>query len=79
MMPGKGEAAMCESIDRVRARYFGDAKPVFLTLFDPQGLRILDLGCGGGHNGEMLKRAGARWVGGVERDSRACAQARGET
>jgi predicted TPR repeat methyltransferase len=67
---------MSESIDRFRARYFGDAKPALLALFDPWGMRILDLGCGGGHNGEMLKRAGARWVGGVEHDSGACAQAR---
>jgi 2-polyprenyl-3-methyl-5-hydroxy-6-metoxy-1,4-benzoquinol methylase len=58
-----------------RSRYFGDAKPALLGLFDPQGLRILDLGCGGGHNGTLLKQAGARWVGGVERDAGACAEA----
>jgi O-antigen biosynthesis protein len=59
-----------------RSRYFSDAKPAFLQLIDPRGLRILDLGCGGGHNGEMLKKAGAREVVGVERDSAAAAQAR---
>ncbi len=59
-----------------RGRYFGDAKPAFLALFDPRGLRILDLGCGGGHNGELLKGAGAAWVAGVERDAAACEQAR---
>ena len=59
-----------------RRRYFGDAKPAFLELFDPRGMRILDLGCGGGQNGDLLKRAGARWVGGVERDAGACAEAR---
>jgi 2-polyprenyl-3-methyl-5-hydroxy-6-metoxy-1,4-benzoquinol methylase len=59
-----------------RSRYFGDAKPAFLTLIDPHGLRVLDLGCGGGHNGALLKRAGAREVVGVERDAGAAAQAR---
>jgi 2-polyprenyl-3-methyl-5-hydroxy-6-metoxy-1,4-benzoquinol methylase len=59
-----------------RRRYFGDAKPALLELFDPRGMRILDLGCGGGHNGALLKQAGARWVGGVERDAGACAEAR---
>jgi 2-polyprenyl-3-methyl-5-hydroxy-6-metoxy-1,4-benzoquinol methylase len=59
-----------------RRRYFGDAKPALLELFDPRGMRILDLGCGGGHNGELLKHAGARWVGGAERDAGACAEAR---
>lgn len=59
-----------------RRRYFGDAKPALLGLFNPRGLRILDLGCGGGHNGALLKQAGARWVCGVERDADACAEAR---
>ena len=60
----------------VPGRYFRDAKPAFLRLIDPRGLRVLDLGCGGGHNGEMLKKAGAREVVGVERDPGAAAQAR---
>lgn len=64
------------SVHASRRRYFGDAKPALLGLFDPRGLRILDLGCGGGHNGALLKRAGARWVGGVERDAGACVEAR---
>jgi 2-polyprenyl-3-methyl-5-hydroxy-6-metoxy-1,4-benzoquinol methylase len=59
-----------------RRRYFGDAKPAFLQLLDPRGLRVLDLGCGGGHNGALLKRAGAREVIGVELDAGAAAQAR---
>ena len=59
-----------------RKRYFGDSKPAFLTLIDPRGLRVLDLGCGGGHNGALLKRAGAREVVGVERDPGAAAEAR---
>jgi 2-polyprenyl-3-methyl-5-hydroxy-6-metoxy-1,4-benzoquinol methylase len=59
-----------------RSRYFSDAKPAFLQLIDPRGLRVLDLGCGGGHNGGMLKRAGAREVVGVERDPEAAAHAR---
>jgi O-antigen biosynthesis protein len=56
--------------------YFSDAKPAFLELIDPRGLRVLDLGCGGGHNGALLKRAGAREVVGVELDAGAAAQAR---
>jgi 2-polyprenyl-3-methyl-5-hydroxy-6-metoxy-1,4-benzoquinol methylase len=60
----------------VPGRYFRDAKPAFLRLIDPSGLRVLDLGCGGGHNGEMLKKAGAREVVGVERDPGAAAEAR---
>lgn len=60
----------------VRSRYFSDAKPAFLGLIDPRGLRVLDLGCGGGHNGALLKRAGAREVVGVERDPGAAAEAR---
>jgi 2-polyprenyl-3-methyl-5-hydroxy-6-metoxy-1,4-benzoquinol methylase len=59
-----------------RPGYFSDAKPAFLDLLDPRGLRVLDLGCGGGHNGALLKRAGAREVVGVELDAGACAQAR---
>jgi 2-polyprenyl-3-methyl-5-hydroxy-6-metoxy-1,4-benzoquinol methylase len=60
----------------VPARYFRDSKPAFLRLIDPRGLRVLDLGCGGGHNGAMLKKAGAREVVGVELDAKAAAQAR---
>jgi 2-polyprenyl-3-methyl-5-hydroxy-6-metoxy-1,4-benzoquinol methylase len=56
--------------------YFNNAKPAFLELIDPRGLRILDLGCGGGHNGALLKRAGAREVVGVELHAGAAAQAR---
>jgi len=59
-----------------RPGYFSDAKPAFLELIDPRGLRVLDLGCGGGHNGALLKRAGAREVVGVELDAGAAAQAR---
>ena len=60
----------------VPSRYFRDAKPAFLQLIDPRGLRVLDLGCGGGHNGEMLKKSGAREVVGVELDAAAAAEAR---
>ena len=69
--PSLYDAAM-----NVPSRYFRDAKPAFLQLIDPRGLRVLDLGCGGGHNGEMLKKAGAREVVGVERDPGAARQAR---
>ena len=60
----------------VPSRYFRDAKPAFLQLIDPRGLRVLDLGCGGGHNGAMLKKAGAREVVGVELDPGAAREAR---
>jgi 2-polyprenyl-3-methyl-5-hydroxy-6-metoxy-1,4-benzoquinol methylase len=60
----------------VPSRYFRDAKPAFLQLIDPRGLRVLDLGCGGGHNGALLKKAGAREVVGVERDPGAAQEAR---
>jgi O-antigen biosynthesis protein len=59
-----------------RTRYFGDSKPAFLALLDPRGLRVLDLGCGDGHNGGLLKQAGAREVVGVELDPGAAAEAR---
>ncbi len=58
-----------------RRRYHADAKPAFLELFDPRGCRVLDLGCGGGHNGALLRRAGAREVVGIERDPGAAATA----
>jgi 2-polyprenyl-3-methyl-5-hydroxy-6-metoxy-1,4-benzoquinol methylase len=56
--------------------YYDDAKPALLELFDPRGLRILDAGCGGGRNGELARRAGAREVVGVELDAAAAARAR---
>ncbi len=55
--------------------YHADAKPALLELLNPQGMRVLDLGCGGGHNGELLKRAGAREVVGVELNAEAAAAA----
>ncbi len=61
---------------RLPLRYFSDAKPAFLQLIDPRGLRVLDLGCGGGHNGALLKKAGAREVVGVELDAGAAREAR---
>jgi O-antigen biosynthesis protein len=81
MMPRGDDASMNatptpERLLAFRRRYFGDAKPAFLQLIDPRGLRVLDLGCGGGHNGALLKRAGAREVIGVELDAGAAAQAR---
>ncbi len=60
----------------VPSRYFTDAKPAFLQLIDPRGLRVLDLGCGGGHNGALLKQAGAREVVGIELDAGAAREAR---
>ncbi len=57
-------------------RYFSDVKPVLLELLDPTGLRVLDAGCGAGRNGELLKRAGAGEVWGVELDAGAAEEAR---
>ncbi len=59
-----------------RPGYFNAAKPAFLDLIDARGLRLLDLGCGGGHNGALLKQAGAREVVGIELDEGAAAEAR---
>lgn len=73
MSPGLGDRCFARPLSR---GYFRDAKPAFLELIDPRGLRILDLGCGGGHNGALLKRAGAREVVGVELDARAAREAR---
>jgi 2-polyprenyl-3-methyl-5-hydroxy-6-metoxy-1,4-benzoquinol methylase len=69
----QGTASSGSAVPR---RYFRDAKPAFLQLIDPRGLRVLDLGCGGGHNGALLKKAGAREVIGVERDPGAAREAR---
>src|SRR5665647_1509619 len=81
IMPLGDDASMSttptpERLLAYRRRYFSDAKPAFLRLIDPRDLRVLDLGCGGGHNGALLKRAGAREVIGVELDAGAAAQAR---
>lgn len=59
-----------------RAGYYRDAKPVLLELLDPIGLRVLDAGCASGANGELLKRAGARGVWGIEMDPGAAEEAR---
>ncbi len=56
--------------------YYSDAKPELLELIDPRGLRILDAGCAGGSNGEMMKRRGAREVVGIELSPAAAEQAR---
>ena len=56
--------------------YYQDVKPVLLELLDPIGLRILDAGCASGANGELLKRAGAREVWGIELDPGAADEAR---
>lgn len=56
--------------------YFRDAKPELLKLFDPRGLRILDAGCAGGGNGELMKRGGAREVIGIELSPAAAGEAR---
>jgi 2-polyprenyl-3-methyl-5-hydroxy-6-metoxy-1,4-benzoquinol methylase len=57
------------AMGRSPRRYFLDAKPALLELFDPRGLRILDAGCAAGGNGALLKKAGAREVVGIELDA----------
>jgi 2-polyprenyl-3-methyl-5-hydroxy-6-metoxy-1,4-benzoquinol methylase len=59
-----------------RNGYYRDVKPVLLELLDPIGLRVLDAGCASGANGELLKRAGAREVWGIEADPGAADEAR---
>jgi 2-polyprenyl-3-methyl-5-hydroxy-6-metoxy-1,4-benzoquinol methylase len=56
--------------------YFRDAKPELLKLIDPQGMRILDAGCAAGGNGELMKRAGAGEVIGIELIPEAAEEAR---
>ena len=48
------------SLQRVKAFHLAELE----RLFGPElrGTSIVDLGCGGGHNGALLKRAGAREV-----------------
>ena len=75
-LTGRSHDSLYDAAMNVRSRYFSDAKPAFLQLIDPRGLRVLDLGCGGGHNGAMLKKAGAREVVGLERDPGAAQDAR---
>lgn len=55
--------------------YFRDAKPELLKLLDPRGLRILDAGCAAGGNGELMRRAGAREVIGIELSAEAATEA----
>ena len=59
-----------------RASYFRDTKPILLEFLNPHGLRILDVGCGAGGNGALMKRAGAAEVVGVELDPVAAEDAR---
>lgn len=59
-----------------RGDYYRDVKPVLLELLDPVGLRVLDAGCASGANGELLKRAGALEVWGIELDEGAADEAR---
>ena len=64
------------AMGRSPRRYFLDAKPALLELFDPRGLRILDAGCAAGGNGALLKKAGAREVVGIELSAEAAGLAR---
>lgn len=56
--------------------YFSDTKPVLLELVDPAGMRVLDVGCGAGGNGALMKGAGAAEVFGIELHPAAAQQAR---
>jgi SAM-dependent methyltransferase len=57
--------------------YRGDPRPDIQRLLQPEGRRILDIGCGEGALGLALKRAGAEHVAGVELDGGAAEIARG--
>lgn len=57
------------------AAYFDQARGDALGLIDPQGKRILDVGCGSGATGAALKRRGARAVVGIEYEAQAARQA----
>ncbi len=56
--------------------YYVNARPEMLAFLPPEPRRVLDVGCGGGRFGEMLKdkREGTE-VWGVEPSASACAQA----
>ena len=57
-------------------KYYMDPRPDFVRLFPPGVDRVLDVGCGGGAIGHLLKQKGVELVVGVELDPRAAEEAR---
>lgn len=55
--------------------YYADPRPDIQALIEPQGRRILDVGCGAGALSAALKSAGAAHVAGIELDREAAASA----
>jgi 2-polyprenyl-3-methyl-5-hydroxy-6-metoxy-1,4-benzoquinol methylase len=58
------------------ASYYGDPRPDIRALIEPNGARVLDLGCGEGALASSLKSAGAKRVVGIEQDPDAARIAR---
>ena len=58
-------------------RYGGERPALARLLPDLSGMAVLDVGCGAGGFAAALRRAGARYVQGVEMDAHAAAEARG--
>jgi O-antigen biosynthesis protein len=56
--------------------YYEDPRPDISALLPVQGLRVLDVGCGGGALGGVLKKNGAAFVAGVEATEDAAEAAR---
>jgi SAM-dependent methyltransferase len=56
--------------------YFDHERPEIAACFEPEGARILDLGCAAGALGALLKRRGARTVIGLEIATEPAARAR---
>ncbi len=56
--------------------YYDHERPEVAARIPPHGSRILDLGCGSGALGALLKQQGAREVVGIELDEEAAGRAR---
>ncbi len=61
---------------RKSAAYFQCSRPEVIALIPPDAKRVLDVGCGGGYLGELLKRRQAVEVVGLELHPAAIAMAR---